>query len=107
MVLGRGKRQPFLACFWNNASDTFVDVVTDQVDDGVKDGYPTKTVHFISESGVADLFVMLGPSVEDVYRQYAVLTGFPPLPPIFALGLHQSRWNYFSEDEVVEVDFGE
>lgn len=106
MVLGRGKRQPFLACFWNNASDTFVDVVTDPVDDGEKDCSPTKTVHFISESGVADLFVMLGPSVEDVYRQYAVLTGFPPLPPIFALGLHQSRWNYFSEDEVVEVDFG-
>ena len=53
-----------------------------------------------------DLFVMLGPSVADVYRQYAVLTGFPPLPPIFALGLHQSSSNYHSEDEVVEVDFG-
>ena len=112
MLLTRGERQPLMACFWHNASDTFVDVLTG-VESGEEEGDATaktatasKNVHFISESGVVDLFVMLGPSTEDVYRQYAVLTGFPPLPPIFALGLHQSRWNYFSEDEVVEVDFG-
>ena len=109
MVLARGARQPLLACFWHNASDTFVDVHTD-VRGGVvtddEEKTSTKNVHFISECGVVDLFVMLGPATEDVYRQYAVLTGFPPLPPIFALGLHQSRYSYLSEDEVVEVDFG-
>ena len=127
MLLARSQRQPLLACFWNNASDSFIDILTEETTDvdnaaAAEDSYdsnasaganhpklalsPTKTAHFISEAGVIDLFVMLGPSVEEVYRQYAVLTGYPPLPPIFALGLHQSRWNYFSEDEVVEVDFG-
>ena len=111
MVLARSKRQPLLACFWNNASDTYVDVASHR---GAENspfteeqvGERHENVHFISEAGIVDLFVMLGPTPDEVYRQYAVLTGFPALPPIFALGLHQSRWNYFSEDEVVEVDFG-
>jgi len=43
---------------------------------------------------VVDQYVVLGPAFEDVARRYVALTGRPPLPPRWALGLHQSRWGY-------------
>lgn len=41
--------------------------------------------HFMSESGVVDLFVFLGPTPKDVVRQYATLTGTAPLPQVFKI----------------------
>merc|ERR1719498_847835 len=38
-----------------------------------------------------------------VMRQYAAMTGKPILPPLFALGYHQCRWNYKDEADVAEV----
>lgn len=39
-------------------------------------------VHFMSESGLIDFFVMLGPKPNDVFRQNSELTGVYPLPPV-------------------------
>jgi alpha-glucosidase len=36
-------------------------------------------------------------------RRYCELTGFPPLPPRWALGYHQSRWGYKTESDVVDI----
>ena len=57
----------------------------------------------MSESGVFDLFLLPGPSPRDMYYQYATLTGRLSLPPIFALGYHQCRWNYNDEADVYSV----
>lgn len=62
----------------------------------------TKT-HWISESGILDLFLLPGPSPDDVFEQYARLTGPTSLPPEWSLGYHQSRWNYLSSDDVRSV----
>ena len=35
--------------------------------------------------------------------QHAALTGVTPLPPLFALGYHQCRWNYKDEEDVAAV----
>ncbi|KAI5631089.1 glycosyl hydrolases family 31 domain-containing protein [Phthorimaea operculella] len=64
----------------------------------------TDVARFMSESGVVDLFVMLGPQPSDVLRQYTALTGAAPLPPKFSLAYHQSRWNYVDEADVRSVD---
>ncbi|KAM6492577.1 hypothetical protein JOM56_012301 [Amanita muscaria] len=37
-------------------------------------------MHWISESGILDLFLMAGPRPEQVFKQYASLTGVTPLP---------------------------
>ena len=37
------------------------------------------------------------------FAQYAALTSYPSLPPFFALGYHQSRWNYLDEQDVEEL----
>ena len=83
--------------FWMNPSETFVDVA--QIDHGTK-------THWMSESGLMDVFVFLGPTSKDVLSQYTALTGRPYFPPIFSLGYHQCRWNYRNETDVKEVDHG-
>ncbi|KAJ7647840.1 glycoside hydrolase family 31 protein [Roridomyces roridus] len=59
--------------------------------------------HWISESGILDLFLMPGPTPADIFAQYSRLTGTPVLPPHWSLGYHQCRWNYISSDDVRTV----
>ncbi|KDR75547.1 hypothetical protein GALMADRAFT_97215 [Galerina marginata CBS 339.88] len=59
--------------------------------------------HWISESGILDTFLLPGPTAEDVFRQYAKLTGAPVMPAQWSLGYHQCRWNYVSSDDVRTV----
>jgi alpha-glucosidase len=53
------------------------------------------------DSFIAYFFV--GPRPSDVLRQYSELTGHMPLPPRWALGYHQSRWNYYSEEQARQI----
>ncbi|XKL63534.1 hypothetical protein PGB90_005898 [Kerria lacca] len=105
--------------FWLNAAETWVNVqklsesgfnsnVMEKIVNLVAGG--TKLVqnsgmntHFMSETGILDVFFMCGPSFYDVTRQYSRLTGAAPLPPYFSLGYHQSRWNYNDQDDVKTV----
>lgn len=43
---------------------------------------PQVDTHWISESGIIDVFVMLGPKPHDVFREYASFTGTTALPPV-------------------------
>ena len=53
-----------------------------------------------AEDGPIDYYVIAGPTIGDVTRRYADLTGHAPLPPRWALGYQQSRYSYMSEAEV-------
>jgi len=53
--------------------------------------------------GVIDLFVFLGPTPEDVLRQYHAIIGLPALPPRWGLGFHVCRWGYSSLEDVEDV----
>lgn len=59
--------------------------------------------HFFSEAGVLDLFVFLGPSAEVNMERFTSLVGRTALPQYFAIGYHQCRWNYLSDDDVKDV----
>eukprot|EP00934_Nitzschia_sp_Nitz4_P003551 Nitzschia sp. Nitz4//scaffold3_size479765//102873//106087//NITZ4_000042-RA/size479765-augustus-gene-0.27-mRNA-1//-1//CDS//3329550584//3541//frame0 len=84
------------AAFWFNPTETFVDVQDDPSIGG-------KSTHWMSESGIIDLFLLPGPNPAELYRQYSKLTGVLELPPMFSLGYHQCRWNYNSEQDVDNV----
>ncbi|WVR05419.1 hypothetical protein IAU60_002434 [Kwoniella sp. DSM 27419] len=77
------------------ASETWVDVRHDT--DGVR-------THWISESGILDVLLLPGPKPQQLFEQYAVLTGPTPLPPQWSTAYHQCRWNYNDEEDVLEVD---
>lgn len=84
--------QSTVAVFNVLASETWIDIAHLE-----KTGVET---HWISESGILDIFLLPGPTPEDVFAQYARLTGTAPLPAHWALAYHQCRWNYVSSDDV-------
>ncbi|XP_013005977.1 neutral alpha-glucosidase AB isoform X3 [Cavia porcellus] len=94
-----------LGIFWLNAAETWVDISSNTAGKGSGET-PQTDVRWMSESGIIDVFLLLGPSVFDVFRQYTSLTGTQALPPLFSLGYHQSRWNYRDEADVLQVDQG-
>ena len=55
------------------------------------------------ETGPLELYFFLGPSLTDALQQYHGVTGLPRMPPLAALGKHQSRWNYITPEDVMEV----
>lgn len=59
---------------------TFLSKVADLVK-GSSD-IPQTDTHWFSESGIIDIFVMMGPTPKAVFKQYAILTGTTPLPPV-------------------------
>lgn len=94
--------------FWLNAAETWVDIVKSKQSInpnalGVSAQTTTQT-HWMSESGLLDVFVFLGPTSQDVLRNYGELTGYTAMPQESALGYHQCRWNYNSDDDVKDVD---
>lgn len=106
--------------FWLNSADTLIDIekhtTTKPVTDAwrktrtksssLSDAGPsqkTTTTHWISESGILDLFIFLGPDTDTIYKQFSSLVGTTALPQYFAIGHHQCRWNYLTEEDVLEV----
>lgn len=86
--------------FWLNGAETWIDVTKSQA----KRNKPVNTsTHWISESGIMDLFVFLGPEPKDVYRDFTALVGRTAMPQYFAIGYHQCRWNYLNEEDVLAV----
>jgi alpha-glucosidase len=53
-------------------------------------------------AGEHTTYFIAGP-LESALARYLDLTGRPPLPPRWALGLHQSRWGYRTQDDVQAV----
>lgn len=96
--------------FWLNPSETWIDIESSNTGIGslltnlVSESKPNKLTHWISETGLMDMFFLLGPMATDVMYQNGQLLGTTQLPPIYSIGYHQCRWNYFSDQEVMEVD---
>ncbi|CAF1192000.1 unnamed protein product [Didymodactylos carnosus] len=53
--------------------------------------------------GQLDYYVMYGKQPSEIIRTYTQLTGRMPLPPKWALGYHQCRWSYESENIVRDL----
>uniref|UniRef100_A0AAY5KRM4 Glycoside hydrolase family 31 N-terminal domain-containing protein n=1 Tax=Esox lucius TaxID=8010 RepID=A0AAY5KRM4_ESOLU len=106
------KTNQSIGVFWLNTSETLVDVQynpqeTESTLLFTRRRVPPQTdLRWLSESGLIDCMVLLGPSPSQVMSQYAQLTGYQALPPLFSLGYHQCRWNYEDEADVKAVDAG-
>lgn len=105
-----------IGVLWLNAAETWVDTSTNFSNKGIfsniakfitkSNEIPQVNTHWFSESGVIDVYILLGPKPTDLFRQYAKLTGTTQLPPIFSIAYHQCRWNYNDEEDVKNVNAG-
>jgi alpha 1,3-glucosidase len=86
-----------------NSAEMWVDVerTSTGILSGIVGGGSSTATHWIAESGVIDVFVMLGSGPKDVMRQYSQLTGYTEIPPLFSLAYHQVRW---SRCTVIELE---
>eukprot|EP01130_Rhizamoeba_saxonica_P014693 TRINITY_DN6435_c0_g1_i1.p1 TRINITY_DN6435_c0_g1~~TRINITY_DN6435_c0_g1_i1.p1 ORF type:complete len:943 (+),score=212.21 TRINITY_DN6435_c0_g1_i1:24-2831(+) len=98
------------AILWLNAAETWIDIEKQHKEKGFIDSLfgssETENVHthWMSETGIIDVFFFMGPSPKDIMRQYTYITGKPYLPPVWSIAYHQCRWNYLSDREVFEVN---
>jgi alpha-glucosidase len=67
-------------------------------------GFESKNYYyFFTEDDELDYYFIFGPSPKEVIENYTYLTGRCYMPPLWSLGLHQSRWSYDSEDKVYKI----
>ncbi len=58
---------------------------------------------FWAQGGEMNYYFIAGPEISEVTQGYHQLTGLPSMPPIWALGFHQCKWSYKSQEEVLSV----
>lgn len=58
---------------------------------------------FSAPGGELDYYFIYGPELTRVAEGYTRVTGRPELPPLWALGYHQSKWSYYPEAKLKEV----
>lgn len=79
--------------FFDNSFKTFFDFCSERM--GI--------TSYWADGGEMNYYFFYGPSMADVVSAYTDLTGKPYLPPLWALGFHQSKWSYYPEANVKEI----
>lgn len=82
------QEQSSYAIFYENSYQGFV-----QIEENL-------SVRF--DAGMLRYYLFFG-EPQTLLQHYTDLTGKPPMPPRWALGFHQSRWGYRSEDDIKDV----
>ncbi len=78
---------------WDNPSRGWVDV-----------GAQHKSrLTFNGAAGELRYYLFMGVDLLSVLNRYTELTGRMPLPPLWALGFHLSRWSYYPADKVRDI----
>ena len=87
------------------SGERFLGLFFDNPGHAVMDAGQSRPGEFWYQSlgGNTDLYLLAGPTLAEVTRRYAALTGRAPLPPLWALGYHQCRWSYRDAAELREV----
>lgn len=58
---------------------------------------------FWADGGEMNYYFFYGPTFGQVVKAYTNFTGTPELPPMWAMGYHQSKWSYYPESNVREL----
>lgn len=62
-----------------------------------------QSYEFSAPAQTLTYYLLPGPTLPDVLRQYTELTGRMPLPALWTLGYHQCRWGYMNSADIREV----
>lgn len=62
-----------------------------------------KYFYFGANEGNLDYYFIYGAAMKEVVQNYTYLTGRTPLPQLWTLGYHQSRWGYETKEEILAL----
>jgi len=79
--------------FFDNSFSTYFDFAHER----------RNTTSFWAHGGEMNYYFFYGPKMSQVVEAYTDLTGVPELPPMWALGFHQSKWSYYPEKNVRQL----
>ncbi|CAH1775810.1 unnamed protein product [Owenia fusiformis] len=57
---------------------------------------PDPALYYKTIGGILDIYIFLGPTLENTVQQYTEAVGRPVMPPYWSLGFQLSRWGYNS-----------
>lgn len=78
---------------WDNSSRGIFDIGASNPDE----------LKITSETGQLTYYLFFGKDVNHVMKSYTQVTGRMPMPPLWAIGYHQSRYSYMDEEEVLST----
>lgn len=87
------RRDCVYGIFFDNTYKSYFDMGKEQ------EGY----YYFGADAGNLDYYFIAGDHMRQVVQGYSYLTGTTPLPQLFTLGYHQSRWGYETAAEIRAV----
>ncbi|MEP5427519.1 MAG: TIM-barrel domain-containing protein, partial [Flavobacteriaceae bacterium] len=79
--------------FFDNSFSTYFDFANEK----------RNVTSFWADGGEMNYYFFYGPKMNQVVEAYTDLTGVPELPPLWALGFHQSKWSYYPEKKVKDI----
>ncbi|GMN08228.1 glycoside hydrolase family 31 protein [Croceitalea sp. MTPC5] len=79
--------------FFDNSFSTYFDFAHER----------RNVTSFWADGGEMNYYFFYGPKISQVVEAYTDLTGVPELPPLWALGFHQSKWSYYPEKKVKKI----
>ncbi|GGJ47083.1 glycoside hydrolase family 31 protein [Deinococcus roseus] len=68
----------------------------------IAQSHPEKISWKVEGEGL-DMYFILGDTPAEILRRYTEITGRIPIRPLWAMGLHQSRYSYESDEQVKKV----
>ena len=95
MISRKNDSSTFVSLYWQNTSDTYVDIHKDAT---------TSSTYWLSERGNMDFYLLLNRSSETHFKALANIFGHSAMPQYFSLGYHQSRYSYTDQKDVLEVN---
>lgn len=60
-------------------------------------------IFFGAEGGNIQYYFIMEENIKEVLREYSNLTGRMDMPPLWSLGYQQTRFSYFTQDEVLDI----
>ncbi len=71
--------------------------------EGSIEAAPGRLLEYRAAHGTLDLYLLYGPTMDEIVRRYYELTGFPMMLPRWAFGYQQSSRHFMNSQEVLDL----
>lgn len=100
LIVRRGKE--YLGILVENLCAPFMDTGCDPTFKQDRDDL--RRIVIGAEDGRPSVWIIEGPTLDELTRKQQKLVGVHARPPIWALGYHQCKWGYKGEDDLLHLD---